>query len=304
MKAWELKKYVKGEESKKQVLRQEECARLSADLIGKRSFAILIPTPTSPGIRDIGSCAFLRIGNRIFAATAGHVLDIAAKKKVDHILISSKDVFLIVYCGGIRRADDTKMAGGKVIVDAAVFELVGKIPQSIYENAFDESMLSEPTFSEWHVVSGFPYRLAKRSRNHLEVKPTIAAFPLHGPSFFDGERIKANIDGALITNLSYGFVNYGMKIENGRIDKMASLKGMSGGPIVRMVGIPDDPDLPITDFRSMKLTTIVVEQQERKNGVPPLLIATNIYVHLALAKHIISNKDEIDYRWHAEANMR
>jgi hypothetical protein len=202
-------------------------------------------------MRDIGSCALLKVNNKFFVATAGHVLDIAQQEKTDHIILAGASVFLIIARNGIRRVDDFKVDNIKVTLDAAVFEVIGQIPEALTESAFSEDMLSHPTSTEWHVIAGYPYAFAKRSSGELSINPTIASFPLHGPIHAIGEPIKYDIDGVPIINISYGFVDYGMTIKNGRLNKMTSLKGMSGGPIIRMTGIPDDPDLPITDPTTM-----------------------------------------------------
>ena len=83
MKSNELKEYVKTEESKKQVARSNECFLAASPLLKDRIFAVLVPTETT--FRDVGSCVLLKIGKRIFVATAAHVIDQINKAGVSFV---------------------------------------------------------------------------------------------------------------------------------------------------------------------------------------------------------------------------
>lgn len=254
-------------------------------------------------MRDIGSCVLLKIKNRIFVVTAAHVLDLAKDAPLMELILKGQGLIALISGINFRRVDDIEVDGERVAIDAAVFELVGSISKIFLERAFDEEMLSEPTFTEWHMVGGYPYNYAKRTKKTLELNPIVFSSSLHSPMYVKNQFIKYRIEEESLVNVSYGFVHDGMKIENGVINKMMSLKGMSGGPILQLTGVPSDPMVPIKNLQEMKLTSIIVEVKKRNYIDPPLLIGTSIYVHLAMAKFVMQIPEEEGYRWRTEGNM-
>jgi len=298
MKAKEARDFIKSEAGARELERSGMCAQKVSKVMGTRVFAVCTGTDDPREITQWGSCVLLNIKGRIFVATAAHVLDECIK--------TGHQIHL--YGGGIYkleglafiRADDTKIEKTKVVVDAAVFEIISPVPSALVARAFTEDMLSDPGVGEIHMLCGFAVSNTVEDYQKTLFGLTFVPTSLLGALLVSPGKIAAiNLGTRTVNNANLGFSYYGIHMQDSEVRLSPSFKGMSGGPVLRLRGAPVNMDAPVAEQVEITLTSIIVEYRKRALNDPPMIICSNINLHLAMILDILDGQEQVRYSWKA-----
>ncbi|RZI54553.1 MAG: hypothetical protein EOP12_02270 [Pseudomonas sp.] len=303
MKAKEVRDFMKSEFGARELERSGLCAQQVSKVMASKVFAICTATENPREMTQWGSCVLLNVQGRVFVATAAHVMDDCIK--------SGQNVYL--YGGGIYklegqvfiRADDTEINNKKVVVDAAVFEISSPIPDALLARAFCEEMISDAGAGDTHMFCGYAAANAIEDEGKTLLGLTFVPTSFVGALMVAPEKYAAISFGShTVNNINLGFVCHGLHMQDGEIRITPSFKGMSGGPVLRLKGAPFDPDQPLAEQVEITLTSIIVEYRKRALNDPPLMVCTNINMHLAIALDLINRPEQTLCSWRAKKISR
>jgi hypothetical protein len=232
--------------------------------------------------KQIGSCVLLQIKEHVFALSASHVFDPVGE---DAVLIAgvtrlhplAGDRFSSLRGPSGTHRDDP--------VDASVLHITSEIPDEIRVGSMEMGDLdrsADRNKNDFHVASG--YR-ASRSRVSLggTLMSQLEAYPT--TEVDDSSYEHAGLDRARQVALAFE----DQVPVDGRWQTAPGVRGMSGGAIVRIVGLPSDLRLPVGPSQAAKLTAITVSRRPERRGQLGLLIGTRIGVHLGLIARYLPN---------------
>lgn len=226
---------------------------------------------------QVASCVLLAMKKQVFVLSAAHAVGPYMK------------IGLHVGCGtaihGIEKADGYFSARGKSgthgddPIDVAVLRWTSEVPAEIRSSclSIDDLDLMRPEGARlFHVVCGFR---AKESR----VDATTARSRMErfiAPEWSD--RVYAQFNASRERHVLLG--NDSHYVVNGEVRRAPLPRGMSGGAIFKILGVPGRPheSLPINTPPQAKLSAIFIESHSSKTGREPALVGTRVITHLSL----------------------
>ena len=224
--------------------------------------------------KQIGSCVMLRIDQNTFALSASHVFEeignhavlVACGEKV-HQLTGERYSTMQGPSGSHQ--DDP--------IDASVLHLNEPIPEEFHSVCLtlDDLALGQSTISDTFQVA-VGYRSAKSGRKgkanicRLEKYPTIE----------HRKEIYASVSLNHEHFIAIAFEDQVLVGE--RWLTSPSPRGMSGGGIFSIAGLPMDPSSPVEVSPRAKLVAITTERKKKSLQSPQIVIGTRIGFHLGL----------------------
>lgn len=224
--------------------------------------------------KQIGSCVMLRIEEHFFALSASHVFDeieanavlVACGDKV-HPLVGERYSSLRGPSGSHR--DDP--------IDASVLHISAPIPEDFNSACLTLSNLDlgqDKVTGDFHVAVG--YRTAKSGRKGTANTCKLDKYP----TIEHNQDVYAAISLNHKHSVSIAFED--QVLVGDRWLTSPSPRGMSGGAIFRIEGIPGDTEKALDPKPAAKLTAITTELRKKSLAAPPALLGTRIGFHLGL----------------------
>jgi hypothetical protein len=228
---------------------------------------------------QIGSCVLLEIQEHTFALSASHVFDPIG----EHVVLIAGGTRLHQLAGerfsSLRGPSGTHRDDP---VDASVLHITSDVPDEIRKaslNIGDLDGFTIRNMNDFHVASGYRISRSKVSptrtlMSELDAYPTIEVDDsLYGPAGLDRTR-----------QVALAFEDH--VLQENRWQTAPGVRGLSGGAIVRISGLPSDLRLPAGPSQVAKLTAITIARRPDRGDQLGLLIGTRISVHLGLiARH-------------------
>lgn len=225
-------------------------------------------------LEQIGSCVILRIEEHLFALSASHVFDeidanavlVACGDRV-HQLVGDRYSSLRGPSGSHK--DDP--------IDASVLHLAEPIPDDFHKVCLtldDLDLAQRKITGDFHVIVG--YRAAasgRRGAANMCVLDKYATIEHSEQAYVTSS-----------TNYEHSVsIAYEDEVLVGDLWQASpSLKGMSGGAIFRIEGIPGSPHIRVDLNPVPKLTAITVERARKTASAPAGVLGTRIGFHLGL----------------------
>lgn len=232
---------------------------------------------------QIGSCVLLRVRNSFFVLSAAHVFE----PNIDQQFFVGCGTKLHELAGArLRSAPGPSGSHYDDPVDAAVIHLKGGVDDEIVASCmsvddFDFNSRSDSRY--FCVAKG--YR-SKRSRvvDYL-AKSELDTFSVLESS--DGIYSRLDVDRVRQIALAYAD-----KFRVGQIgerwQKSPKPVGMSGGAILRVIGIPEDPEISLSPPFKALLAAILIEYRPSAWQGLPVIVGTRIDRHWKLiSKHFL-----------------
>lgn len=286
MRKKEFKMHALGGEGDKEVTRYRKILPEISEQ-AHRSL-VVIKRETQTGDDQIGSGILIRDGNRLFLATAQHVLShwLQANAPQRIILSTSVGIFKLSGSSWIA-AFDHQIGKDKLILDAAVFEITGELHAIGLEKCLGEIQATSNSHDDLYVMAGYPLKLTTKPLENATIYGlSIIPTALYGSRRIAGQIASVQIGKRIIEDASLAFVYYGIKLENNILSEMPGVRGISGGAVFRVIDCPLDVDSEIPETLQLSISGILIEVSARKNDQPPLMVATNIAVIYEMIKSL------------------
>ncbi|WCE03963.1 hypothetical protein [Pseudoxanthomonas sp. JBR18] len=289
MRKKEFKAYALGGDGAKELIRYQKILPEISEQ-AHESVVVLKRETQSKGDEQIGSGILIRTGDRLFLATAQHVLSNWFQPNTPHTirLSTSFGIFKLAGSAWIA-AYDHPIGKEKLILDTAVLEITGELLTVGLEKSLGEIEITSNSHDDLYVMAGYPLKLTTAPiLNSTIYGLSIIPTALYGSRRISGQMASVQIGDSIIDDASLAFVYYGMKFENNTLSEMPSIRGISGGAVFRVLNCPLDVDSEIPEKLQLSIAGILIETASRINDQPPLMIATNILVVSEMIKSLAS----------------
>ena len=286
MRKSELKEYAKSEHALLERKRLEKVVPMAVDAIAPAIVTVLRRTASGEDFEQIGSGVLLELNDRVYLATAAHVLEHWLQPSSEHqrniVIYTTKGIFELTGTTW-KSAPNHDKGSRRLILDVSYIEIVGPQLQYLRPGAFSRANLTTANHDDIYVMTGYP--LSQTTSPQIET--TIFGFcavatGLFGVRYQDGRTVCALIGETVVDDVSQSFINYGKIIVGTALNDLPELQGMSGGAMVRLEGAPRDVTKPLPESTAIKLAAIIVERAPRFNDTPPLMCATSIHAIVAM----------------------
>lgn len=227
---------------------------------------------------QVGSCVLVAMQQEVFALSAAHVFELIGEYVVP-IGCGNK----VHYVHGDRFSSLPGRSGTHADdgIDAAVLH-VHEPPDAFRIVALPADRLDlvpRPVTPEFCVALGYRVKRSRivgtSSRSHQNILVSCDAFP------DDYARLGVDPERFFVAG-------YGTDILVGdRWQPSPSPKGMSGGALVRIDGLPVDPFHPPQDRPIPRLTAITTERRRATKTTPQVLVGARIGFHLSLIRQFM-----------------
>lgn len=225
---------------------------------------------------QVGSGVVVRIETEYFVFSASHVFDDIGSYA---LLIGTGDGSRLAVLSGDRFSSKKGLSETHADdpIDASVFHIQSGITDKIKDVAltledFDLSQFDES--NSVYMAAGF--RIKKSNTEGKNAKSKRECFP--SIEYGENEYLQLNIN----KNTHVALASENQVLMDGKWQTSPTLKGMSGGAIIRIQGVSmAQPFTKDTKVRQL-LVAIMIEQRREKSGKPGVLIGTRIGVHLGL----------------------
>lgn len=223
---------------------------------------------------QVGSCVLVRIKDELFAFSASHVFEDVGGFQVpigcgNQILYLSGERFSSARGASGSHRDD--------LIDTSVLHIQGDVPPAVWESAL--SIVNLDSFSasgtrSMHMAVGY-----RASKSH-SVGKTLSSQLDFVPSFEYDDSIYETLR---IDRASFTAIAYDDEVPmDGKWQTSPSPRGMSGGAMFRIQGVPVDPTVQPSATPEPKLASIITEFRRATGDKPPVLIGSRIGHHLGL----------------------
>jgi hypothetical protein len=222
---------------------------------------------------QLGSCVLVKLGPELFAFSAAHVFEPIGTFQVP---IGCGDK--IHYVQGERFSSNPGPSGTHAddAVDAAVLRIDDPHPRLI-DAALDSRHLDlRPQDSKPEFCAAIGFRAKKGKIRETAAFSPQDVFVSH--QVFDDDYRAHNIDPARFLAIAYGT---DILVED-RWKESPSPRGMSGGAVVRLDGLPVSPSEVAEGHAVPRLSGITTELRKGTGSTPQVLLAARIGFHLGL----------------------
>jgi hypothetical protein len=219
------------------------------------------------------------IKDEIFALSAAHVFD---DFRTSPILVGCGQQ--LIYLSGERYSSPPGESGTHRDdpIDAGVLRIQGHIPDEMRSRALAlNNLAANPASSPRCIQFALGYRASQSRTTGRMVSSQRDLIP----SFeFDDEVYQIlGIDRARFTASAYDEE----VPRQGRWQTSPRPKGMSGGAILDIQGLPANLHLPARELLEAKLVSLVTEWRTPLDGMPSALVGCRIGYHLDLIQHFL-----------------
>jgi hypothetical protein len=260
----------RAEQARSLSLRFEEAVRPVFRLPGPRKTPI-----------QIGSCVLVGLKGQFFALSASHVFDDIGEHMVcvgagNQLHFLTGDRFSSVRGRSGTHQDD--------MVDSSAFHIQGEIPSAISSAALsvdDLASMEIPLENTFHVIVGYRANGSRYTNGTSRCTQEQYASVEYGSAEYQA----LGIDRAKFVALVYE----SPVLVNGKWMASPSPRGMSGGAILRIEGLPADPRLTPSSLPVAKLAAIITEHRTSKPNRPPALLGSRLGFHLGLIQRYLPN---------------
>jgi hypothetical protein len=245
--------------------------------------AAVLPVFLEPGGRrtpvQVGSCVVVAIEEETFAFSAAHVFD-----DFDTSPIQVGCGKQLIYLSGERYSSAPGESGSHRDdpVDASVLRIQGHVPDVLRSRALSlDNLDPNPPSDSRYIQFALGYRTSQSRTTGRVLSAQLDLIP----SFeFDGGVYQAlGMDRVRFTASAYD----DEVPRDGKWQTSPRPKGMSGGAILDIQGLPADLRLPPRETLDAKLCSIVTEWRPPIDGTPSVLVGSRIGHHLNLIQQLL-----------------
>lgn len=245
-------------------------AQCAAESIADAVRPVHALAPSKNKLEQIGSCVLVSIAGELFAFSAAHVLEQVGNQQVPIVCDGA-----LILCPGERFSSKKGRSGTHVDdpVDAAVLHIASPPPASLAAAALsvdDLDLQPSQGGSDWFVAVGFRAKAvrvrAQSMTSRMDLFPSIEwhrdDYLKHGVAP-QGHTVIAFEEQVLVGD---------------KWQTAPTPRGMSGGALVRIHGLPADPTLPRQRAARPFLRSVITERHKGRQS----LRGCNIGYHLGL----------------------
>ena len=226
-----------------------------------------------------GTCVLLHLNGSYFVLSAAHVLEDCGKHQIQigcgaqlHA-INGERFSTVPGPSGAHRDDPA---------DVAVVHIQGEVPAEIKESSaslsdLDFSALTEPR--SFFITKGFRAQESWATGN--TAWSTLESFG--SVEYPDKEYLHMGINRDHQIALAYEEE----LLVDGKLQNSPIPKGMSGGAMIRIRGVPMDPQIEVSPAPTPRIAAILIEYHPRGNDTKPRLIGARVQHHLrVISRHM------------------